>query len=120
MNALKIGLLFVWIAGVGIGLSLSTTGVATEPDAPDVAAPPPAAITVVGQVEVMPAASAGGAPTVRILDTEKGLLTVEGSGPGRDLAAHEGDAVSATGVLTRNEDGEAVLRVSSFRTLGGP
>jgi len=117
MNALKIAFLFVWVVLVGFGLSLSTTGVATEPETPDVSAPPPAAVTVVGTVRVV-AAEGDGTETIQIVDAEQGLLIVDAAGPGGDLAEHEGEMVSATGVVSRREDGERVLSVSSFRPLG--
>jgi len=118
MNAIKIGFLFVWLVLVGFGLSLSTAGVATEPETPDVSAPPPAATTVVGKVQVIASETEGAASTIQIVDAEEGLLIVDREGAGGELARHEGEMISATGVVSRRDDGERVLRVSSFRTLG--
>lgn len=119
MNALKIGILFGWLGLVGLGLALSTTGVATEPGTPEVSAPPPIAITAVGTIRLTAMESENQKPSIQIVDVEHGLLVVDPVGIGGELALHEGKNVSVTGIVARGQDGERVLTVSSFRILGG-
>ena len=119
MSGIKVGFLCLWLFGVGVGLALSTTGVATEPEAPPVGAAPPGAVTVIGKVEVVAAEMAGRARTIQIVDAEQRVLIVDDEGPGRALAKHAGETVTATGLVSRRKDGKEVLSVSSFRPLGG-
>jgi hypothetical protein len=116
-------LCFGWILGLGIGLVLSASSVAVEPAAPPDPAPavgaaPPAAITVIGVVEVR-RDETGQERLVQIVGEEERTLIVDEVGAGRALAQHAGERVSATGVVSHRKDGREVLRVSSFRPLGG-
>ena len=109
-----------WLLGIGLGLILSATSVATEPGAQaeaDVAAPPPASVTVIGKVELT-TSEASGERLVQIIGPERRTLIVDAIGAGRALVKHEGERVSATGIVSRRRDGREVIEVSSFRPLG--
>lgn len=110
--------LFGWILGAALGLVLSATSVALEPTEapPSVGAAPPASVTVIGKVEI--ASPAGDeSRLVQIVDGEERVLIVDEVGAGRALAKHDGERVSATGVVSLRKDGREVLRISSFRPL---
>ena len=109
-----------WLLGVGLGLALAATSVATEPGAtalPDVAAAPAATRTVIGTVE-LDTSKADGSRVIQIVDAEQRALIVDEVGAGRVLVKHAGERVSATGVVSLRRDGREVIEVSSFRPLG--
>jgi hypothetical protein len=118
MQAVSRRFLSGWLLGVGAGLVLAATSVATEPGAaPAVGAAPPATLTVIGKVK-LETSEADGSRVIQIVDAERRALIVDEVGAGRVLVKHEGERVSATGVVSLRRDGREVLEVSSFRPLG--